>query len=211
MRYVALLRGINVGGKNKVDMKQLKTVFEDAGMTSVRTYINSGNVIFDTSTRGRARIAEELEKAIARRFGFKVDVLVRDLKTMRALVTTIPRGWKDDSTTRCYVMFLWDEIARPSVLKQVTFKPEMDDTFAGGIREPPARRRTDCGDQMSKRYDSPACSRGGVIACGLRARPTALVSDSRNARVASGPPADFSRPSELGVRLPTAGEAEGRS
>ncbi len=135
MRYVALLRGINVGGKNKVDMKQLKAVFEDAGMTSVRTYINSGNVIFDTTERGRARVTQRLEKAIARRFGFRVEVLLRDLKPMRALVKAIPRGWRDDPTTRCYVMFLWDDVARPSVLEQVKFKPEMDDVryFAGAI------------------------------------------------------------------------------
>ena len=131
MTYVALLRGINVGGKNKVDMKQLKAVFEDAGMTSVRTYINSGNVIFGTSERGRVHLTQRLEKAIARRFGFNVDVLLRDLKTMRALVKAIPRGWTDDATTRCYVMFLWDEVARPSL----TFKPELDDVryIAGAI------------------------------------------------------------------------------
>lgn len=135
MKYVALLRGINVGGKNKVDMKQLKAVFEDAGMTSVRTYINSGNVIFGAPERGRARLTHRLEKAIARRFGFKVDVLLRDLKTMQTLVKAIPREWTDDATTRCYVMFLWDDVARPSVLKQVTFKPEIDDVryVAGAI------------------------------------------------------------------------------
>jgi uncharacterized protein (DUF1697 family) len=96
--FVALLRGINVGGKNKVDMKQLKAVFEDAGMTSVRTYINSGNVIFDTTERGRARLTQRLEKAIVRRFGFNVEVLLRDLKTMRVLVKEIPTGWTDDAT-----------------------------------------------------------------------------------------------------------------
>lgn len=135
MRYVALLRGINVGGKNKVGMKQLKTVFEEAGMKSVRTYINSGNVIFDTTERGRTRLTERLEKAIARRFGFKVEVLLRDLNIMRALVKAIPRGWTDDATTRCYVMFLWDDVARPAVLKQVMFKPELDDVryVAGAI------------------------------------------------------------------------------
>ncbi len=135
MKYVALLRGINVGGKNKVDMKQLKAVFEEAGMTSVRTYINSGNVIFDTTERGRTRLTQRLEKAIERRFGFKVDVLLRDLETMRALVKAIPGGWRDDAATRCYVMFLWDDIARPAILKQVMVKPEMDDVryVAGAI------------------------------------------------------------------------------
>lgn len=135
MTYVGLLRGINVGGKNKVDMKQLKGVFEDAGMRSVRTYINSGNVIFETPERGRARVTQRLEKAIARRFGFEVRVLLRDLKTMRTLVHAIPRGWTDDATMRCYVMFLWSDVARPSVLRRIPIKPEMDDVLyiAGAI------------------------------------------------------------------------------
>ncbi len=133
MRYVALLRGINVGGKNKVDMKQLKAVFEDAGMTSVRTYINSGNVIFQSTTRSRTGLATTIEKAVARRFGFHVDVLVRDLKSMRALVNSIPSGWSDGAAMRCYVMFLWPEVARPSVLKQLEYKPELDDVrYASG-------------------------------------------------------------------------------
>ena len=50
MTYVALLRGINVGGNNKVEMARLKKVFESLGFINVRTYINSGNVIFDTDT-----------------------------------------------------------------------------------------------------------------------------------------------------------------
>jgi uncharacterized protein (DUF1697 family) len=71
MVYVALLRGINVGGKNKVEMKRLKAVFEAAGMESVRTYISSGNVIFSSSIRSKARLAKLLEEAIAKRFRFK--------------------------------------------------------------------------------------------------------------------------------------------
>jgi uncharacterized protein (DUF1697 family) len=51
MTYVALLRGINVGGNNKVEMKKLKTTFETLGFTSVVTYINSGNIIFNTSDK----------------------------------------------------------------------------------------------------------------------------------------------------------------
>ena len=60
MRYVALLRGINVGGTNKLSMADLKTAFEDAGMTEVRTYVNSGNVIFSADVADRARLVQEL-------------------------------------------------------------------------------------------------------------------------------------------------------
>ena len=133
MIYVALLRGINVGGKNKVEMKRLKTVVEETGMSSVRTYINSGNVVFSSSIRARARLVESLEDAIHRGFGFKVDVLVRDLKSMRTVVEAIPDGWTNDENMKCDVMFLQTEVARPSVLKKIKIKPEMDDVrYASG-------------------------------------------------------------------------------
>ncbi len=127
MVYVALLRGINVGGKNKVEMNQLKAVFEEAGMTSVRTYINSGNVIFSSTIRSRARLVRLLEEAIAQRFGFKIDVVVRDIKSMRAVVEAMPSHWKNDTTTKCDEMFLWDDVDRPSILKQAHFKPEIEE------------------------------------------------------------------------------------
>ena len=127
MVYVALLRGINVGGKNKVDMKQLKAAFEDAGMTSVRTYINSGNVIFSSSSRSRARLTDLLEDEIARTFGFRVDVLVRDLKSMRAIGKALPQTWVNDATMKCDVMFLWGDVARASVVKELPIKPEIED------------------------------------------------------------------------------------
>ena len=50
MKYIALLRGINVGGKNKVEMPRLKTLFESLGYTDVHTYINSGNIIFTANS-----------------------------------------------------------------------------------------------------------------------------------------------------------------
>ena len=108
-------------------MKQLKAAFEDAGMTSVRTYINSGNVIFSSTSRSRARLTEALEDAIARTFGFKVGVLVRDLKSMRAVVKALPRTWVNDATMKCDVMFLWDDVARASVVKELLIKPEIED------------------------------------------------------------------------------------
>jgi uncharacterized protein (DUF1697 family) len=62
MKYVALLRGINVGGNKKVDMKELKKVFESLGFENVSSYINSGNVIFDAQSPSEKGIEETLEK-----------------------------------------------------------------------------------------------------------------------------------------------------
>ena len=127
MIYVALLRGINVGGKNKVDMKELRAVFEDAGMSSVTTYINSGNVVFTSRARNRTRLAGRLEEAIAAHFGFSVKVLVRDLDGIRAAVEAIHPDWGDGKAMKCDVMFLWEEVDDPAVLDELRIKPGIDD------------------------------------------------------------------------------------
>jgi uncharacterized protein (DUF1697 family) len=127
MIYVALLRGINVGGKNKVDMNELKAVVEQAGMASVSTYINSGNVVFSSCSRSRARLAARLEKAVAVHFGFDVKVLVRDREDMRAIASAIPADWVNGPTMKCDVMFLWDGADRPGILEELTIKPGVDE------------------------------------------------------------------------------------
>jgi len=78
MIYVALLRGINVGGNNKVDMKKLKATFEEIGFRNVVTYINSGNIIFEEIPERQGTIASEAETAIKRDFHLDVKVLVRN-------------------------------------------------------------------------------------------------------------------------------------
>lgn len=127
MMYVALLRAVNVGGGGKIDMKQLKAVFEDAGMTSVRTYINSGNVVFATDVCGDARIAKTLESVIEERFNAAVKVLVRNIDEIRSVVEALPVDWANDKTTKCDVFFLWDEIDEPAILEQLEYDPEMED------------------------------------------------------------------------------------
>ena len=127
MIYVALLRGINVGGKNKVDMKELRVVFEATGMSSVITYINSGNVVFASRARNPTKLAARLEGAIAEHFGFGVKVLVRDLDGIRAAVEAIRPDWGDGKSMKCDVMFLWPEADRPDVLDDLTIKPGIDE------------------------------------------------------------------------------------
>ncbi len=126
MSYLALLRGINVGGKNKVEMARLKTLFESIGCGDVRTYINSGNVIF-TIDRVAARLRDSIERAIAKEFGFDVRVVLRDLDSLVSVAESIPKSWKDDATMRCYVMFLWEEADEPTVLERLTIKEDIDD------------------------------------------------------------------------------------
>jgi uncharacterized protein (DUF1697 family) len=127
MVYVALLRGVNVGGGGRIDMKVLRAVFEATGMTHVRTYINSGNVVFSSDLRGDGRIAEMLELAVKKRFGVAVRVLVRDRDEIGSIIGALPGDWANDEATKCDVLFLWDDVDRPSILERLDYDPEIEE------------------------------------------------------------------------------------
>jgi uncharacterized protein (DUF1697 family) len=125
MRYVALLRGINVGGKSKVEMTRLKAVFESAGCSNVTTYINSGNVIFD-DMRPIETLTPLLEAAVAATFKLEVPIVLRSQATIEKLCKEIPKDWTNDSTLKTDVMFLWPNINDPSILQKVVINPELE-------------------------------------------------------------------------------------
>ena len=87
--YVALLRGINVGGHRKVPMAALRETAEALGLRCVRTYVASGNLVFETDLAA-GPLETRLEKAIAEKFGFAVDVVVRSAAQWAALVAANP-------------------------------------------------------------------------------------------------------------------------
>jgi len=127
MIYVALLRGINVGGKNMMAMPRLRATFEQMGLTDVSTYINSGNVIFKDSRREPATIISALEKAIEKDFGFQIKVLLRDLPAIRKVIKALPDTWTNDNRMKCDVLFLWEGFDRKEVIKDLKIKPEIED------------------------------------------------------------------------------------
>jgi uncharacterized protein (DUF1697 family) len=126
MIYVALLRGINVGGKNKMDMNLLKQTFEQAGMNDVVTYINTGNIIFSYKDLSKTKLSTILEEAIHNDFGMQIKVLVRSIDDVRGIIHAIPDTWKNDKDMKSDVMFLWDEMDNASVLKNLVIKPTID-------------------------------------------------------------------------------------
>lgn len=135
MIYVALLRGINVGGKNKVDMKKLKETFVRAGMQSIVTYINSGNVIFIDEKHSKAEISEILERVILEDFSLEIKVLIRSMDDFEAMMSILPESWNNDSNMKADVLFLWDEVDQETAYSQLVIKPDIDTVliFPGGI------------------------------------------------------------------------------
>jgi uncharacterized protein (DUF1697 family) len=101
--WVALLRGINVGGRNSVPMAELRRLFEETGSGSVRTYIQSGNVVFTNASSDRAGLARGLERAVEETFGLSRSVVLRTFDEIDRLAGSHPFG-RDSSKT--HVAFL---------------------------------------------------------------------------------------------------------
>lgn len=107
MRWVALLRAVNLGARNKVPMAELRNLLESAGYEGVRTYIASGNVLLETRD-GAAEVATALEHLVADSFGVTTTAILRKPRDLAKTVEAHPFG-KDTSET--YVAFL---AARPA-------------------------------------------------------------------------------------------------
>lgn len=125
MKFVALLRGINVGGNNKVSMKNLKVSLEEAGFTDVLTYINSGNVILSSSL-STSELNDLIEKTIKQNFGFEVKVLTIKSDDFQRIANDLPKEWTNDTEMRCDCLFLWKDIDTPDLLGNLTIKPDID-------------------------------------------------------------------------------------
>ena len=127
MIYIAFLRGVNVGGKGIVSMAAIKAALVALGLSDVRTYINSGNVIFSTRASDAQRLTARIEKALEQHTGMAIKVLVMDHKTLKRMVDAIPRTWVDDKAMRTYVLLLWKELDDRGILDRLPLKPGVDE------------------------------------------------------------------------------------
>ena len=107
--HVALLRGINVGGRHRLRMKDLAAVFHDAGCDDVRTYIQSGNVVFRAPDALAGSIAEVVQDVVADRVGFRAPVVTRTADEMRRLPRRNPYLSAGADPGALHVVFLADE------------------------------------------------------------------------------------------------------
>jgi uncharacterized protein (DUF1697 family) len=130
--YVALLRGINVGGSNLIRMTALKACFEAQGFGSVTTYIQSGNVLFTAGRASQHALTARIERALSKTFAYQSRVVVRSLEQMKSAVENAPRGFgRQPSVYRYDVIFLKDPLTVAEALKSVSAKPGVDGVFAG--------------------------------------------------------------------------------
>jgi uncharacterized protein (DUF1697 family) len=131
-QYVALLRGINVGGKNLIKMMELKACFEALGFTNVRTYIQSGNVLFSADQSNQARLTSLIEDALSKTFSYTSRVVLRSEKEMKAVVAQAPEDFGSQPAVYRYdVIFLKEPLTSAEAIQSVSTKEGVDRAFAG--------------------------------------------------------------------------------
>ena len=141
MQYAALFRGINVGGKNSVKMDDLRQLFLTLGLLKVKTYIQSGNVVFETAL-GEAQLQHAICAGFAERFGFESKAALRSVNEMRALIDRLPISKAeiaaaeaaDSQVEHLYVYFL-DSQPEQARIDGICREPVGSDTLRKGDRE----------------------------------------------------------------------------
>ena len=137
-RYIALLRGINVGGNKKVPMAQLRELMEGLGYTDVATLLQSGNAVFTSKEKSPAKVVKQLEAAIAKEFGFEVSVVLRTRDELAAAIQANPLSGAEDDPSHFLVTFLSD-VPEPKKLEAIDPKAYLPDEFRVVGREIYAR------------------------------------------------------------------------
>jgi uncharacterized protein (DUF1697 family) len=130
-RYVALLRGINVGGRNKVAMADLREMFEEHGFGAVSTYIQSGNVLFE-SDAPRSSLEGDVETMLEHQLGIPLMVVVRSHIQLRNVVDKAPSGFgTQPDEYHCDAVFLKPPLTAPRTMEIVELRQGVDRAWAG--------------------------------------------------------------------------------
>ena len=127
MKYIALLRGINISGKNKISMSELKKDFESLGYTNVVTYLNSGNVVFETSVDNRKELAQSINEKIKNVYDLDIPIYVTTENELKELLENSPDWWGTESK-EIYdnIIFIktnwWSKTATVDISKCITIR-----------------------------------------------------------------------------------------
>lgn len=129
MKYVALLRGVNVGGNHKVAKAEFQSVLEGLGFQDIIIYINSGNAVFSSDVEP---VTRKVQDALEKHFGFDIPVLILSGKKIQAIAGAIPLHWSNDppradkSGQKSDVLYLFEEVDGPSILEKIKYRPEVE-------------------------------------------------------------------------------------
>lgn len=160
---IALLRGINVGGKNKLPMQALRRLLAELGLNSVRTYIQSGNVVFDHAERPLPELAERIETSIESHHGFRPRILLIPLPEFEAALSNNPYPEGEGEPKSLHLYFLAIKPSNPELPKLHTLKKESERFTLRGkvfyLHAPEGIGRSRLAAQVEKGLGVPATAR----------------------------------------------------
>lgn len=131
-KYLALLRGINVGGNNIIKMVDLKKCFESMGLTDVVTYIQSGNVIFTSSEKSQAKLITTIEECLSKKFNYKSKIVLITNEHLEKTVQKAPKGFGTEPDEYRYdVIFLKEPLTAKEAVKDIQLREGVDNLSAG--------------------------------------------------------------------------------
>jgi uncharacterized protein (DUF1697 family) len=132
IQYLVLLRGINVGGNNIIKMADLKASFESMGFSNVTTYIQSGNVLFQSDEKDKTALTGRVEKELSRQFDFPARIVTVTHKELDSIVRKAPDGFGEDEKSYRYdVIFLKEPLTPQEAMKSASTKAGVDTAYAG--------------------------------------------------------------------------------
>lgn len=127
--YLALFRGVNIGGHGRLPMKELVSLLEELGCRNITTYIQSGNAIFDTARRSRGKLSSDISQAILQRFGFTPMVLLLTAAELKRVITHNPFPTGDGKAL--HVLFLAEPPAAPDLERLNALKTASEEFSLG--------------------------------------------------------------------------------
>ncbi|HCS21525.1 MAG TPA: DUF1697 domain-containing protein [Bacteroidetes bacterium] len=132
LRYVVLLRGINVGGNNIIKMTDLKASFEKMGFQNVSTYIQSGNVLFSSDSSDKEALSKKIEQALSHAFNYKSKVVLVSQKNLSKVVDEAPPGFGiEPDLFRYDVLFLKPPLTPENAVQKLTLREGVDKVWQG--------------------------------------------------------------------------------
>ena len=126
MKYAAFLRGINVSGQKLIKMEELSSIFESAGFKNVKTYLASGNVVFDAAQKSETAVSKKLKTTLHSALGYEVDVMLRTLDELHALVALDPFQKVKSKGAKRYLTFLAEPPVKVPKLPLISAKKNVE-------------------------------------------------------------------------------------
>jgi uncharacterized protein (DUF1697 family) len=131
-KYLALLRGINVGGNNIIKMAGLQTAFEEMRFTAVKTYIQSGNVIFSADEKDKTKLTKIIERKLSKTYNYDARIVILAFTELKEIVAEIPAGFGEDAETYRYdVWFVKEPATADDAIIAVKTREGVDWVYKG--------------------------------------------------------------------------------